>query len=292
MDTRDLKKKLSDFIDYLRKEKNYSKHTIRAYEKDIEVFLQFAEDNGIDSVDSNVVSHYIAFLLRHGLGRTTVARKLSSLKSFFKTLKKLNLIPENPADVIRTPKKKRHLPGFLTYEQIEKSLRIADPRDSAIMEVLYSCGLRAAELIGLNVDDVDLRGEEIRVMGKGGKERILPLGRRAQDAVAEYLRVRRPARSEGEEKNALFLNYRGRRLTTRSLQRIVRKHLLGIARASGTNPHILRHSFATHLLERGADLRSVQELLGHASLSTVQIYTHLTTKRLKDIYSKAHPRAE
>ncbi len=292
MDTHYLAEKLNDFIDYLIKEKNYSKHTIRAYQKDIEAFLQFVEDGNIGAVDSNVVSYYIAFLLRHGLDRTTVARKLSSIKSFFKTLKKLNLVTENPADIIRTPKKKKHLPGFLTYEQIEKSLQIEDPRDSAIMEVLYSCGLRAAELTGLNVDDVDLKQEEIRVMGKGGKERILPLGKRARQAVVEYLSVRKPTRSESDEERALFLNYRGRRLTTRSLQRIVRKHLLRIARASGTNPHILRHSFATHLLERGADLRAVQELLGHASLSTVQIYTHLTTKRLKDIYSKAHPRAE
>jgi integrase/recombinase XerC len=292
MNTDYLEEKLCDFIDYLRKEKNYSNHTIRAYRKDIEVFLEFLNDNSIAEIDSNVVSYYIAFLLRYGFDRTTVARKLSSIKSFFKTLKKLGLASENPADIIKTPKKKRHLPGFLTYEQIEESLQIEDPRDSAIMEVLYSCGLRASELTGLNVDDVDLHQEEIRVMGKGGKERVLPLGRRAKVAIIKYLGCRKPHGAEVSKKMALFLNYRGRRLTTRSLQRIVRKHLLKIARASGTNPHILRHSFATHLLERGADLRAVQELLGHASLSTVQIYTHLTTKRLKDIYTKAHPRAE
>jgi tyrosine recombinase XerC len=291
MDTESLAEKIPDFINYIRKEKNYSEHTIRAYQKDIEVFVEFLNDDNITQIDSNVVSYYIAFLLKYGFDKTTVARKLSSLKSFFKTLKKMGMISENPADVIRTPKKKKHLPGFLTYEQIEESLKIEDPRDSAIMEVLYSCGLRASELTGLNIDDVDTHQEEIRVMGKGGKERILPLGRRAREAVLKYLRNRK-RQEGGGAKAPLFLNYRGRRLTTRSLQRIVRKHLLKVARASGTNPHILRHSFATHLLERGADLRAVQELLGHASLSTVQIYTHLTTKRLKDIYSKAHPRAE
>lgn len=292
METAAVASKISDFIDYLRKEKNYSEHTIRAYQKDIEVFIGFLQDNSIKEIDSDVVSYYIAFLLKYGFDRNTVARKLSSLKSLFKTLKKIGAITENPAAVIKTPKKKKHLPGFLTYEQVEKSLAIEDPRDSAIMEVLYSCGLRASELTGLNVDDIDMHQEEIRVMGKGGRERILPLGRRAREAVLRYLGCRRADGGSHTEKMPLFLNRRGKRLTTRSLQRIVRKHLLNVARASGTNPHILRHSFATHLLERGADLRAVQELLGHASLSTVQIYTHLTTKRLKDIYTKAHPRAE
>jgi integrase/recombinase XerC len=290
MNTVDLSDKIITFVDYLRKEKNYSKNTVRAYRRDIEMFIGFLTDEDIAEVDTNIVSYYIAFLLKHGLDTTTVARKLSSLKSFFKTLKKLELIIENPADVIKTPKKKKHLPGFLTYEQVEDSLKIEDPRDAAIMEVLYSCGLRASELTGLNGGDVDLFQLEVRVMGKGGKERILPLGTRARDAIRRYLGTRESP--GGDQEAPLFLNYRGGRLSTRSLQRIVRKHLLKVARASGTNPHILRHSFATHLLERGADLRAVQELLGHASLSTVQIYTHLTTKRLKDIYTKAHPRAE
>ncbi len=292
MDTKYLSSKITDFITYLQKEKNYSQHTIRAYRKDMEAFFDFLKDSGISEVDGNVVSYYIAFLLKHGLDTATVARKLSSLKSFFKVLKKKGLVSENPADIIKTPKKKKHLPGFLTYEQIEDSLKIEDPRDGAIMELLYSCGLRASELTGLNKDDVDFDKEEVRVMGKGGKERILPLGRKAKESINRYLNSRKQSPSGHSTEIPLFLNYRGGRLTTRSLQRIVRKHLLKIARASGTNPHILRHSFATHLLERGADLRAVQELLGHASLSTVQIYTHLTTKRLKDVYAKAHPRAD
>jgi integrase/recombinase XerC len=290
MNTEYLAKKITEFIDYLRKEKNYSGHTVRAYQRDIEMFFDFLNEDNIAEVDSNAISYYIAFLLKHGLDTTSVARKLSSIKSFFKSLKKMGLVSDNPADTIKTPKKKRRLPTFLTYEQVEDCMKIEDPRDSAIMELLYSCGLRASELTGLNVDDVDIHQEEVRVMGKGGKERILPLGRRAREAVINYMKVRKSPDAGG--KRPLFLNYRGGRLTTRSLQRIVRKHLLSVAQAAGTNPHIFRHSFATHLLERGADLRSVQELLGHASLSTVQIYTHLTTKRLKAIYTKAHPRAE
>ena len=242
-------------------------------------------------MDANAVTLFVSSLMKYGLDAATVARKLSSLKSLFKVLKRIGAVVENPASAIRTPKKKKHLPGFLTYEQIEESMKIEDPRDSAMMEMLYSCGLRASELIGLDVEDVDIQKEEVRVLGKGAKERILPLGRKAKEAVIRYLRsTERPAGKASEP--ALFLNYRGGRLTTRSLQRIVRKHLISIARSSGTNPHVLRHTFATHMLERGADLRAVQELLGHVSLSTVQIYTHMTMKHLKDTYSRAHPRAE
>ncbi len=291
MDGEFLRGKIPEFLTYLRKERNYSPHTIRAYQNDISAFCDFLKENKVAVVDANAVTLFVSCLMKYGLDASTVARKLSSLKSFFKVLKRLGVIVDNPASVIRTPKKKRHLPGFLSYEQIEEGMKIEDPRDSAMMEMLYSCGLRASELIGLDVDDVDIKKEEVRVMGKGAKERILPLGRKAKEAVMRYIgSAERPAGKAVEP--ALFLNYRGGRLTTRSLQRIVRKHLLSVARASGTNPHVLRHTFATHMLERGADLRAVQELLGHVSLSTVQIYTHMTMKHLKDTYSKAHPRAE
>lgn len=283
--------KIDVFISYLKKEKNYSVHTLRAYRKDLESFFDFLEEKKESNVDNRSIYLYIAFLLKYGLDTKTVARKLSSLKSFFKTLKKKGLVTENPAAMIRTPKTKKHLPGFLTYTQIQEGFKIENPRDSAIMETLYSCGLRASELVGLNIDDVSLTQSEMRIRGKGNKERIMPLGRTAKDAVKHYLKIRTPSKPK-DKKSPLFLNYHGDRLTTRSLQRIVRKYLIRIARASGTNPHILRHSFATHLLDNGADLRAVQELLGHSSLSTVQIYTHLTTKRLKKIYNKAHPRAE
>ncbi len=278
--------KINDFILHLEKEKNYSKHTLRAYRRDLETFFGFLEEKRMSVVDQNVITFFVGYLLKYGLDARTVARKLSSLKSFFKTLKKMGIVTENPAAGIKTPKTKKHLPGFLTYEQVKQGLEIGDPRDKAIIELLYSCGLRASELVGLNVSDIDLNREEVRITGKGDKQRIVPLGRFAKRAVVQYLQERK---SKGPQ---FFLNYRGARLSTRSLQRIVRKYLMRLARAAGTNPHILRHSFATHLLDNGADLRAVQELLGHASLSTVQIYTHLTTKRLKEIYMKKHPRAE
>ena len=278
--------KLDDFILYLQKEKNYSIHTLRAYKKDLESFFDFLREKKKSDVDQKVITFFIGFLLKYGMDARTVARKLSSLKSFFKGLKKMGIISENPAETIKTPKIKKHLPGFLSYDQIKKALEIDDPRNRAIMEILYSCGLRAGELVGLNISDIDFNRDEVKIKGKGDKQRIVPLGRAAKDAVLKYIDVRKSNVPQ------LFLNYRGGRLTTRSIQYIVRKHLMKLARAAGTNPHILRHSFATHLLENGADLRAVQELLGHSSLSTVQIYTHLTTKRLKEIYIKKHPRAE
>jgi len=286
MDKEFLLSKVGDYLDYLKKEKNYSPHTLRAYRADLRLFFEFLADRKMDRVDNTTISQYLAFLFKYGLDPRSVSRKLSTLKSFFKVLKKIGLVQDNPAALVRSPKTKKHLPGFLTLPQVEIGLAIEDKRDRAIMEVLYSCGLRAAELVGLNIPDIDLNREEVKVRGKGAKERIVPLGKAAQLALVGYLRERTSTTT------ALFVNYRGNRLTTRSLQRIVRKHLLKIAQAQGTNPHILRHTFATHLLERGADLRAVQELLGHSSLSTVQIYTHLTTQRLKEIYKKAHPRAD
>lgn len=291
MDREYLFSTIDDFISYLRKEKNYSHHTLRAYRKDLECFFDFLREKGEPTVDTRVISLYIGFLLKYGMNPRSVARKLSTLKSFFKALRRMGCITESPTDTIKTPRIKKHLPGFLTYQQIQESLEIHDMRDRAIMETLYSCGLRASELVGLNLDDVDFNRDEVKIQGKGSKERIVPLGEKAKEAMKRYLDVR-PSIKGHHLTPSLFLNYRGKRLTTRSLQRIVRKYLVRVARAQGTNPHILRHSFATHLLENGADLRAVQELLGHASLSTVQIYTHLTTKRLKEIYGKAHPRAE
>jgi len=291
MQTEYLADKIEDFIAYLKKEKNYSAHTLRNYKNDLEQFFEYLQENGTATFDKNTVSQYISFLLRYGLDSRSAARKLSAIKTFFKTLKRLGYINENPIVEIKTPKLKKHLPGFLTYEQIKQSFNISNLRDRAIMELLYSCGLRASELVGLNLEDIDFNREEVKVRGKGRKERIVPLGRIARQAIIKYLAERNQQLKPGSP-SALFLNYRSGRLTTRSLQRIVHKYLTKMANASGTNPHILRHTFATHLLENGADLRAVQELLGHSSLSTVQIYTHLTIKRLKEIYKRTHPRAE
>jgi tyrosine recombinase XerC len=295
MEREQLYEKIGDFMVYLQKEKNYSAHTLRAYRADLEGFFDFLRIKKSKEIDRNAITLFMSFLLKHGLDARSVARKLSCIKSFFKYLKKTEIISTNPAVVIKTPKTKKHLPGFLSYVQVEKAMEISNPRDRAIMEVLYGCGLRAGELVGLMIRDIDFNRDEIKVKGKGDKQRILPLGKAAKNAILNYLRVRHnPDKHKiaGEDVPQLFLNYRGGSLTTRSLQRIVRKYLIKLARAAGTNPHILRHSFATHLLENGADLRAVQELLGHASLSTVQIYTHMTTKRLKEVYQKKHPRAE
>ena len=286
-----LSAKIQSFIAYLQKEKNYSPHTLRAYQKDLEGFFDFLRVRNESNVDQGVISCYMGSLIKYGLETRSVARKLSTLKSFFKALKKNGEVNDNPASMIKTPKTKKHLPGFLTYEQVKQGLVIENLRDRAILETLYSCGLRASELVGLNIEDVDFHRSETRVRGKGNKERIVPIGRVASDAIRGYLQIK-PSEKVHDLKSPLFVNYRGRRLTTRSLQRIVRRCLAKVAHAAGTNPHILRHTFATHLLENGANLRAVQELLGHASLSTVQIYTHLTTKHLKNTYTKAHPRAE
>ncbi len=291
MDIEYLTSKISDFINFLKKEKNYSEHTLRNYQKDIEQFFGYLQEQKIEKPDKNGVSQYIAFLLKYGFDSRTAARRLSAIKTFFKTLKNLGFIDNNPVIGIKTPKIKKHLPGFLTYMQIKKAFEIDNKRDRAIMEVLYSCGLRASELVGLNLEDVDFNREEVKVRGKGRKVRIVPLGKVAKMAIMKYL-VERNEFKTPSSPPALFLNYRGGRLTTRSLQRIVNRYLRRVADVSGTNPHILRHTFATHLLENGADLRAVQELLGHSSLSAVQIYTHLTTERLKKIYRFKHPRAE
>ncbi len=274
------------FLDYVKKEKNFSPHTLRAYRSDLRLFFDFLKDQGLITVDRAAITQFLSSLYRYGLDRRSVARKLSTLKSFFKALIRLQYLDANPAALIRTPRMKKHLPGYLTLRQIEEGLTIDDPRDRAIFEILYSCGLRASELVGLNRDDLNLERQEVKIRGKGSKERIVPIGAPACQALEIYLR-NRPV-----EPPALFISQRGQRLTTRSLQRIIRKSLRRVAQVAGTNPHILRHTFATHLLERGADLRAVQELLGHASLSTVQIYTHLTTERLKKIYRRSHPRAE
>lgn len=295
MEREDFYNKVNDFIIYLQKEKNYSRHTLRAYRTDLESFFDFLRVKKRKHVDQNAITLFMGFLLKYGLDARSVARKLSCIKSFFRFLKRTKVISENPAIIIKTPKTKKHLPGFLSYVQVKKALEISNPRDRAIMEVLYSCGLRTSELVNLRISDIDLNRDEVKVKGKGNKQRIVPVGKPAKNAVLNYLKVRHnpdKQKAVGSDVPELFLNYRGGSLSTRSVQNIVRKYLVKLARATGTNPHILRHSFATHLLENGADLRAVQELLGHASLSTVQIYTHMTSKRLKEIYKKKHPRAE
>ncbi len=286
---------LNDFLAYLKQERGYSEHTVRSYQVDLTQFFDFCVDRlggkPISSITREDVRDFLGALLRYGYTGKSTARKLSSLKSFFRYLVNTGRITRNPAADIKGPKSEKVLPPLLTVEQITQALEPIDDsvtalRDAAIVETIYGSGLRASELVGLNTGDIDFQNETIRVRGKGGKERILPLGRGERLAIERYL-----ARRGFKEEPAVFLNRQGKRLTTRSIQKIVRRALSRIAGVTATHPHALRHAFATHLLERGADLRAVQELLGHSSLASTQIYTHLTVERLRRIYDRAHPRA-
>jgi len=286
---------VADFLDHLARERGCSPETVRAYRVDLAQFCDYWQDRlsgkPLPQLDHDDVRDFLGLLLRGGYERRTAARKLSSVKTFFRYLVRSGRLARNPARNVKGPRVEQRLPGFLSQFQVRQALEGPaetgpELRDRAILETLYGSGLRAAELVGLNMRDVDFAGETVRVRGKGGKERIVPLGRAERAAIERYLAAR-PNRTAP----ALFLNARGGRLTTRSVQNIVRRTLSRVAGVTATNPHALRHAFATHLLERGADLKAVQELLGHASLSTTQVYTHLSVERLRKAYSKAHPRA-
>lgn len=290
-----MNRELKKFLRYLTTEKRFSPNTIRSYRVDLEQFLDFISDRlsgkGWQTIRHEDIRDFLGFVMRYGYDRRSAARKLSSVKSFFRFLVCEKLMTFNPARGVKTPKIEKKLPGFLTQYQIQKALQIIGDditslRNRAILETLYGAGLRAQELVSLDIDRIDFNNEIIRVKGKGDKERIVPLGSYAKKAIEDYLRVRKR-----QDNPAVFLNRTGKRLTTRSIQNIVKQQLAKVSEVTGTNPHILRHSFATHLLERGADLRAICELLGHASLATTQIYTHLSVERLKKIYDSAHPRS-
>jgi tyrosine recombinase XerC len=279
------------FLSYLVIEKNYSPHTILNYQLDLDEFFKSVGKSDVKKIDYFTLRKYLAGLKAKEYKPRTLARKLSSLRSFFKFLQREGFISENPAALLLTPKLDKKLPKFLTEEEVGRYLdRSSFPsasgaRDRAILEMLYSTGMRVGELVSLDVGDVDVFGHIAKVKGKGKKERLVPVGEHAVKAIRAYLKERK-----GKD-NALFLNSRGRRLSARSVCTITKKDMHHVGQQHNVSPHVLRHSFATHLLNRGADLRSVQELLGHANLSTTQIYTHVTTDRLKEIYTKAHPRA-
>jgi integrase/recombinase XerC len=284
-----------DFLAWLEKEKHYSDHTLRSYANDLGQFFEFCSDRlagkPLAALTHADIRDFLGALLRYGYEKRSAARKLSSVKSFLRFLVRKGTLQANPATAVKGPRLEQRLPGFLSQYQVREAIETKSNaevavRERAILETLYGSGLRAAELVGLNVADVDFVAETIRVRGKGGKERIVPLGRAEKQAVDEWL-----ARRTHRATEPIFTNNHGDRLTTRSIQNIVRKALSRVADATATNPHSLRHAFATHLLERGADLRAVQELLGHASLSTTQIYSHVTVERLKQVYNRAHPRS-
>jgi integrase/recombinase XerC len=285
------------FCVYLDTERNVSPHTLEAYRRDLEQLAVFVirekgEGATVSDVDHLLIRRYLA-LLGKSAKKSSIGRKLAAIRSFFRYLLRRGVVAKNPAELIATPKKENRLPFHLDIDQVTTLVEApADDqkhalRDRAILEMLYSCGLRVSELTGLNIGELDLSGGMVRVMGKGGKERIVPVGSRAITAVHEYL----AGRGELAGSGPLFLNTRGGRINRRSVARTIDAHVLRIAAFKRISPHILRHTFATHMLEGGADLRAIQELLGHASLSTTQKYTHVGIDRLMEVYDKAHPKA-
>ena len=320
------------FLDYLKYERRFSEHTAKCYGADLTQFGEFLKgasesdhsgaelissshheaepatavatqvdikvDQLLLSVQIDSVRSYLGLLNEKQYSKATIARKLATLRSFYKFLVKRNHVSSNPVVSIRTPKQEKKLPRFLEYEEVKKLLSTPPvntwlgARDRAILETLYSTGIRVSELVALNMDDIDFLGEVVHIRGKGKKERITPIGSSALQVIQHYMEYRnKRAQSNGNfDSKVLFVNKHGQRLSTRSVRRKMDKYLKMSGLDPDISPHTLRHSFATHMLNNGADLRSVQELLGHQSLSTTQIYTHLTTTRLKEVYDNAHPR--
>ncbi len=299
------------FISFLRDQKGCSKHTIRNYLNDLVQFSEFLastgcsshtkskEDCEVEAIDPLIIRKYVGSLYGK-LRRTSIARKLSAVRSFFLFLEKQGLNKGNPAADIATPKLEKYVPTYLPVDDVFRLLERPDRkkplglRDLALLEVLYSCGIRAAELEGLNISSIDFDEGLIKVTGKGDRERIVPIGRQALLAVREYLDATQYLRKKSGglmQNSPLFINFRGGRLSTRSIGRVVKKYVKETGLTYEISPHSMRHTFATHLLDGGADLRSVQELLGHTSLSTTQKYTHVSLDRLMEVYDKAHPRS-
>jgi integrase/recombinase XerC len=291
-------REVAGFLRYLDRERNASPHTIRAYAADLEQFqahlaAEFGRTGTLADVDHLVIRAFLARMHRDGLKKASAARKLATLRTFFRYLCREGILERNPARALLSPRKERKIPAHLEESEIATLIEVPGETDSArraraILEMLYATGIRCAELVGLDLGDVDLPARTVRVLGKGSKERIVPFGQPAGKALEAYLPARQNARPKSQ---ALFVNARGGRLTDRWVRRIVTHRVAQVAIARRLSPHSLRHSFATHLLERGADLRAIQELLGHASLSTTQRYTHVNARHILDIYKKTHPRA-
>ncbi|GAV23457.1 tyrosine recombinase XerC [Carboxydothermus pertinax] len=287
---------LKAFLNYLLLERNYSPHTIAAYQKDISEFWEFLQgEKSLTMVGELELKKFLVYLLKKKLSRRTVARKMVALRSFYRFLKKSGFIKENPSLNLELPKIPKTLPEVLTVEEAlkiiesQKQFTPIEIRNKALLELFYGAGLRIGEIVGLKLGDVDLAQGYVRVTGKGRRQRIIPLGSYALNALKLYLEVSRPAL--GPKSEQLFLNQRGGGITPRGVRLIIAK----IVKKAGINrkitPHTFRHSYATHLLEGGADIRSVQELLGHKRLSTTEIYTHLSKEQLREVYIQAHPRS-
>jgi integrase/recombinase XerD len=287
------------WLDHLRVERGLADNTLLAYGRDLAALQAFAEDRGaaiLGLVQADLVA-YLGSLREHGLGPRSQARRLFSARAFFRFAAREGLVEQDPTENLRPPKAFQALPRYLTPRQVEALLAAPDVattvglRDRAILEVMYATGLRASELTGLTVDGLDMDLGLVRVLGKGGKERLVPLGREARRWVKRYLGEARESFARGRPSGLLFLSRRGGRLSPTGLWGVVRRHAVTAGVEKVLTPHVLRHSFASHLLERGADLRALQAMLGHADISTTQIYTHVTRERLRQLYDKFHPRA-
>jgi integrase/recombinase XerC len=330
-----MKEQLSEFLEHLLLNENASAHTVRAYESDLSQFVtSIAKDAGRKRIDLTPddftqinIRAFLGDLQKRGISRASAARKLAAIRTFARYLRREGVLDDDPSALVGTPKREQRLPAHLGEAEMTRLLEMPDAthplgrRDRAILELFYASGLRLSELVGLDIDDVNLSSRIVRVLGKGRKERLVPFNRSAESAIRAWLKdwealragmvdpapavrdprrpglVARKPRAEGRRSGArrqadpLFLNYAGGRLSTRSVDRLVRRYVAACSTRFGISPHALRHSFATHLLQRGADLRAIQELLGHARLSTTQRYTHVNAAQLMDAYKKAHPKA-
>jgi len=299
---------IADFQIYLEVQRNVSKHTLKAYIADVEEFNSFLRESDIIkksdaliNVEPETIRTYLSHLYRKKVKKVTVNRKIYSLRSFYKYLLRAGKIKNNPAEMVQTAKIEKYMPTFLSVDEMFQLLgaqgdnSVSGLRDHAMLELFYSSGLRLSELAGLNVTDLDFRQALVKLRGKGKKERIVPVGQKALQAIDEYIKKTTEVRKECDDNlfnNPLFLNARGKRITARSIARIVDAMTVKSGIGRKISPHALRHTFATHLLNAGADLRSIQELLGHESLSTTQKYTAVNINRMMEVYDKAHPRAK
>lgn len=294
--SKESKEQIESFIRYLKAERNFSEHTLRAYTGDIIDFAFFLTNNNIrfPEADKHIIREYLAKLNEKELSKATLNRKFAALRTFYKFLIINNTVKKSPLENISPPKKDKKVPAFLTIEEMTELFNIPNMRlrDRAMIELLYSSGLRIQELLSLNLKNIDYISNLVTVRGKGDKERIVPVGDKSLSAIREYINERRAQGLPYDINSPLFLNSQAKRLDQRSARRVINNWFIKAGITKKVSPHTLRHTFATHILDRGCDLRSVQEMLGHKNLSTTQIYTHVTIESLKKVYEKSHPRAK